>query len=157
MIRLIFERKGGLLLRERFTDERMLLTSLQGYTSAGFAKKKLYSYKSDFLKALPDFVTRNFPFLFTYRAGIHLDVFQDLLSLMETSTGIAGFRKMLREKYMLRYDFFRLSFLSCLQHLRYKKPNNGQLLFNEKKWQMLRYRKYWMMGIFQNSRKRIYM
>lgn len=95
--------------------------------------RKLYSYKPTFLTGLPWHVQRSFPFLFTHRAGIETSLFQDLISLMETSSGIAGFRKIMKERYMLRYTHLELSFLSFLMEFKRKATLRGtQLLFGEK-------------------------
>lgn len=103
-----------------------------GCKDNGENPRKLYSYKPAFLAGLPWHVQRNFPFFFTHRSGIETSLFQDLISLMETSSGIAGFRKIMKERYMLRHTHLELSFYSCLKHYK-NKPNGAQYGLHEVK------------------------
>jgi hypothetical protein len=69
------------------------------------------------MSALPLYVQIGFPFIFSKRTGIHISVMRMMKACLESSMGIASFRKMLREKYMLKYDEWQLSYVASLQSL----------------------------------------
>lgn len=77
--------------------------------------KRLYSNEDYFLSELPFYVKSIFPFVLSKKNGITQTLLNRLIQGLECSTGIAAFRKMIKETYRLKYETRQLDYYSALK------------------------------------------
>lgn len=101
-------------------------------------KKLISSADPAVLEKFPFEVQKAFPFVFSHRCGIEVSMLRSMVSSIESSTGIAAFRKMIREAYKLNYQEKELSYLSTIASLDAERKNS-QPSAVEKNWNTSEY------------------
>ncbi len=82
-------------------------------------KTYLFSHNPEIFSLLPYEVQSTFPFVFSKRSGITLELLYSMMSDIENGTGIKGTRNKLQESYMLKYQRVELDYYSTLLSLKY--------------------------------------
>lgn len=110
-----------------FEDIKFVFTRVY-FCSA--CKVYLYSHNPDVFSYLPFEVQSTFPFVFSKRSGITVDLLYSMISDIENGTGVKGTANKLREAYMLKYQRYELNYYSTLLSLRHADQGVGSFLLS---------------------------